>query len=119
MKEKSSGGFQRNTHCQSLEITNARRSDSYYTFAEKAAAALNLKPLPCSSLCLFKPKGGAKIACDDLVISEMSRPWTLGNYLLLLKKSPCSIQIGVAYVIDDSSLSAETDIYSSEHVSQV
>ena len=72
MKEKACGGFQRDT--QSLEITNARRSDSYHTFAEKAAAALNLKPLTFSSLCLFKPKGGVKIASDDLVISDVPRP---------------------------------------------
>lgn len=113
MKEKPSGGFQHDTHCQSLEITNVRRSDSYYTFAEKAAAALNLT---CSSLCLFKPKGGAKIGSDNLVISQVSHCWTLGNYLLVLKKSPSNIQIGVAYVIADSSLSAGSDIYSSEHV---
>lgn len=97
-----------------MEITNAR-SESYYTFAEKAAAALNLKPLPCSSLCLFKPKGVLKISSDDLVINDIPRPWTLGKYLLLIKKGPSNILVGVAYVIDDSSHSAGSDI--SEHVS--
>ena len=114
MREKSSGGFQRDTHCQSIEITNAQRSDSYDSLAEQAAAALNLKPLPCSSLCLFKPKGGVKVSCDDLVLNQVSRHWTLGNYLLLLKKSPSSIQIGVAHVIYDS---VESDQYSSGLVS--
>ena len=118
MREKPSGGFQRNTRGQSLEITNARRSDDYNTFAEKAAAALNIKPLPSSSPCLFKAFGGARIANDDLVVNDKVRPWNLGNYLSLLKKSPSNVQIGVAYVMDDYSLSeGSSDNSHAEHVS--
>ena len=116
MREKPCGGFQRNTRGQSLEITTACRSDNYNTFAEKAAAALNLKPLPHSFLCLFKPLSGARISNNDVVINQIPRPWNIGNYLLLLKKNPSNVQIGVAYVIDDSSLS-DSDESHSMHVS--
>lgn len=114
MKEKKSGGYQRNSHNQPLEITTARRSDTYNSFARKAAAALNLKaPAFLSSLCLFKATGGAKIVNSEIVINEISRPWTLGNYLSLLKKSASNVQIGVGYVRDDT-LSDESLCFSND-----
>ena len=35
------------------------------------------------------------------VVNKNVHPWTLGNYLALLKKSPLTVTIGVAYVIED------------------
>lgn len=102
MREKPSGGFQRKKCSQPLEITTACRSDTYLSFAHKAAAALNIKPPSnsSSSLCLFKVTGGAKIVDSELIINEV-RPWTLGNCLSLLKKSSANVQIGVAYTREE------------------
>lgn len=115
MGEKPSGGFQRKKRTQPLEITTACRSDTYLSFAQKAAAALNIKPPSnsSSSLCLFKVTGGAKIVDSELIINEEVRPWTLGNYLSLLKKSSANVQIGVAYTreepLSDESFSDDSE----------
>ncbi len=59
-----------------------------------------MRSLPCSSLCLFKAAGGAKIVNNDLIVSKKVRCWNLGNDLSLHKKNPSSVLIGVAYAID-------------------
>ena len=107
MVEKPSGGFQRKARGQCIEITDAQRSDDYISFAIKAANALDLLPLPSSYLCLFKAAGGAVIANKEIMVNKKLRPWSLGNYLSLLKKSPSNVKIGVAYVYDDLNKSEE------------
>ena len=78
----------------------ARRSDSYKVFAEKAARKCRLASEPGLELCLFK-LNGARILNEPVTVrgrtTSSVRPWTLGNYLLLMKKSPTLCKIGVAY----------------------
>ena len=84
---KACWGYQRCKDHQ-LEITTARRSDSYDSFALKAASELDMKPpSTIQNLCLFKATGGVRISNADIVISDTSRHWSLGSYLALLKKS--------------------------------
>ena len=63
--------------------------------------------------------GGAIIQDGNITTNGISRPWTLGNYLLLLRKNPASVKIGVAYVDDDHTDSDEGCTYSSGLLSQV
>ena len=39
---------------------------------------------------------------------KKKKPWTIGNYLLMMKKSPSSVKIGVGY-IELSDLSSSSD----------
>ena len=98
MVETPSCGFRQKTKGQAVEL-QVRRSDDYDNLAIKAASALKLRSLPHSSLRLFKVSGGAIILNEDVVVNKIPRAWTLGNYLALIKKSPSSVKIGVAYVI--------------------
>lgn len=71
------GAFSR---CRSPYIQiEACRSDSYRVFAEKAAQNKELLPLKLN---------GAMILDEPITVKGKSRPWTLGNYLLLMKKAP-------------------------------
>lgn len=99
MVEMPLGGFRQKKKGQSIEI-QVQRSDHYDDFALKAAVALKLRFLPRSSLCLFKVTSGAVILDEDIVVNRMRRPWTLGNYLSLLKKGGHAVKIGVSYVVD-------------------
>ena len=78
----------------------AKRSDSYLAFARKAAKICRLADEPELDLCLFK-LNGARILNEPVTVrgrnTSTVRPWTLGNYLLLMKKSPSHCKIGVAY----------------------
>ncbi len=87
MIERACGGFQRKPKGQCVEITDARRRDGYVEFAEEGASALRLNWLPDSPLSLFKPVGGAVIPDKDLTVNKKLHPWTLGNYLSVLKKT--------------------------------
>ena len=91
----------------------ARRSDSYQAFASKAAKKCRLATEPDKELCLFK-LNGARILDEPITVRcrnrNYTRPWTLGNYFLLMKKSPSLCKIGVAYA-------AKLDVSSEESVS--
>ncbi len=97
--ETASGGFRHNKREQSVEL-QIKRSSCYDDFAFKAATTLNLKPLPCSSIRLFKVCGGAIILDEDIVVQGKTRRWTVGSNLSLLKKNSSSVKIGVSYVIE-------------------
>ena len=90
-----------------LQMHNEVMIIKIISFAIKAANALDLQPLPSSYLCLFKAAGGAVIANKEIMVNKKLRPWSLGNYLSLLKKSPSNVKIGVAYVFDDLNKSEE------------
>ena len=74
----------------------AKRSDSYLVFARKAAKTCRLADEPG-----LVQLNGARILDESITVRGRStstvRPWTLGNYLLLMKKSPSLCKIGVAY----------------------
>ena len=77
------------------------RSDSYSTFAQKAAKKCRLPTEVNKELSLFK-LNGARILDECIHVKSRSgkisvRSWTLGNYFLLMKKSLSVCKIGVAY----------------------
>jgi len=81
----------------SLIEINAYRGDSYSVIARKAAKKCQLTQVAGNlSLALFK-LNGALILDEEVTINGKTRPWTLGNYLLLMKKSPANIKLGVGY----------------------
>ncbi len=73
----ASGGFRHNKREQSVEL-QIKRSSCYDDFAFKAATTLNLQPLPCSSIHLFKVCDGAIILGEDIVVQGKTRRWTVG-----------------------------------------
>ena len=114
MTETRTGTFRRKAKARFIEI-EAQRSDIYNVFAEKAAIALHMSPLPMAKLTLFKVNNGAAISSEPVSIKGKKKPWTLGNYLLLLKKNPVNVKIGCGYMFEEpSSDESSTDGYSSE-----
>ena len=100
-----------------LEIS-ASKEDTYYTFVERAAEFVSLdKPAEDSNqvLVLFRPVVGSIVPDGDL-IKEVSKPWTLGNYILKSHKSPESLKFGVGLVTKEVAVSVglnlEVDICS-------
>ena len=75
----------------------AYRSDSYASFVKRAADKLNLRIEKNKILSLFK-LNGARVLDEDIVVKCRQKPWTLGNYLLLMKKSPATTKMGIGYL---------------------
>ena len=97
--EECRGVFSRCKHPH-IEV-DASRCDGYRRFAENAARKCKVPYEENKELCLFK-LNGARIL-DELIHVKnkngkiCARPWTIGNYLLRMKKSPAACKIGVAY----------------------
>ena len=109
MTETRSGTFRRKAKAKFIEI-EARRSDTYEEFARRAALALYITVPPNSGkLTLFKASNGAAILCKDVNIKGKTKHWTLGNYLLLLKKSASCTKIGCGVMFEDDSVSSSGD----------
>lgn len=107
MTESKRGIFQRGS-APFIEV-EAARSDDYMTFAWKAADCCQLGGNSLGTgLSLFK-MNGARILNRVVTVKGNKKPWTLGNYLLMMKKSPASVKIGVGYV-DESSTSSEDNV---------
>lgn len=79
-----------------------RRSDCYKAVAERAAKKCHLIYQESKTLSLFK-LNGARILDEEITIGGKTKPWTLGNYILLMKKSPNNIKLGVGCITPDSS----------------
>ena len=47
-------------------------------------------------LSLFK-MNGARLLDENVTVKGNQKPWTLGNYLLLMRKSPSNVKLGVGY----------------------
>ena len=99
----------------------ARRSDSYQAFALKAAKKCQFATEPDKELCLLK-LNGARILDEPITVRchnrDYTRPWTLGNHFLLMKKAPSLCRIGVAYaaklnVSSEESVSVKTVFFQS------
>lgn len=71
-----------------------RRSDTYSDVVEKVAKFLRMER-PSSSLCLYRPRGGAIIPAQEIMINKTSVMWTLGAYMRLKRIGPDVVQIGV------------------------
>jgi hypothetical protein len=106
MIESKSGVFSR-AHSPYVEI-EACKSDSYSTFIRRAALKCRLE-VSDKELSLFKINGARVLDCD-VSVKGKPRPWTLGNYLGLLKKSPSAVKLGVGYVVKDSKSSCSSDM---------
>ena len=91
MRESRAGAFVKG-RSPLIEI-KAKRTDSYDKFANRITKALQLPCQEGKSLALFKTNGAR--------ILNSHKPWSLGNYLLMLKKGASNIKIGVAFVDDD------------------
>ena len=76
-----------------IEI-KANKSDSYETFVSNAARKCQLQIHPRKTLHLFK-MSGARILNESVSVNGKSRPWTVGNYLSMLRKGAASIKMGV------------------------
>jgi len=79
-----------------LEI-KANKGDSYEGFVSKAAKNCQLKAEQGKILQLFK-MNGARILNETVSVNGKKKPWTVGNYLAMLHRSPTSIKLGVGYV---------------------
>ena len=94
MKESRPGVFVRAK--QPFVEMEANKSDNYTTFAKKAAIKCRLSEEKGKLLSLFK-LNGARVLDESVTMKEKLKPWTLGNYLLLMKKSPSNVKLGVGY----------------------
>ena len=94
MKESRVGTFSR-TKQPFIEM-EANKSDNYTTFAKKAAVKCRLSDEKGKILSLFK-LNGARVLDEKVTVKGNQKPWTLGNYLLLMKKSPSNVKLGVGY----------------------
>ena len=109
MKETRAGVFSRGKSPY-VEI-EAKRSDTYREFACNAASKCRLKARRGMVLSLFK-LNGARVLDQPVTMKGKAKPWTLGNYLLLMKKGASSVKMGVAYTAplqSDSSSASDDD----------
>lgn len=107
MEEKRPGVFSR-VKSPFVEM-GAYRRDSYSVIANRAAKKCHLNYCKGKILSLFK-LNGARILDEDININGKVKLWTMGNYILLMKKSPCNIKLGVGYVLSESSSNSEEDV---------
>ena len=52
-------------------------------------------------------------------INGKARPWTMGSYILHMKKSPRNIKLGVCYVVPEDNYDSEVDLPSMVSVSRL
>lgn len=79
-----------------LEI-RAKKSDSYETFVDKAAKKCLVTIQEGKILQLFK-LSSARILNEAMSIYGKQKPWTVGNYLLMVRKSASNIKLGVGCI---------------------
>ena len=53
-----------------------------------------------ATLSLFK-LNGARILDEEITVGGKTKPWTMDNYILLMKKSPNNIKLGVGCITPD------------------
>ena len=95
MTETKSGAFIRSRN-PFVEVEGYRR-DSYSTFIKRAAHKLSLHGQKGKYVSLFR-LNGARVLDEEVTVKGKTKPWTLGNYLLLMKKSPNHVKMGIGYV---------------------
>lgn len=95
MTETKSGAFIRSRN-PFVEV-EGYRSDSYTTFTKRAAHKLSLRGEKGKYVSLFR-LNGARVLDEEVTVKGKSKHWTLGNYLLLIKKSPNRVKMGIGYV---------------------
>ena len=100
MKETRPGVFAR-VQSPFIEV-RVGKADSY---DRKAAHSCRLKKQHGKKICLFK-LNGAMILNEPLKIKKKNKPWTIGNYLLLTKKSASTTKLGVSYADNQQNVSS-------------
>ena len=103
MKETRPGVFAR-VQSPFIEV-RVGKADGYEMFARKAAHSCRLKKQNGKNICLFK-LNGAMILNEPLKIKKKNKPWTIGNYLLLTKKSASTTKLGVGYADNQQNVSS-------------
>lgn len=90
MKKNDRGLLRRDGGFIECELS---RSDTYSDVVEKVS-----KFLGCctpANACLYRPRGGAVIPAQELVLNGKSVMWTLGSYMRIKHAGPDVIQIGI------------------------
>lgn len=95
MQRTKSGVFTRSNN-PFVEM-EAYRSDSYSAFVKRAAHKCRLCGQKNKFVSLFK-LNGARVLDEDVILNDKARPWTLGRYLLLIKKAPSNVKMRVGYL---------------------
>ena len=93
MEEKKNGSFAKDIDIPAIGI-RARHSDSYSTVINRAVEAFPLVSRKQKLVKLFMVRGTMILN----VPNEEGEPWSLGEYLILRKKSPDELKLGVGYV---------------------
>ena len=70
---------------------------------------MNFEPVEGNEIALFK-MNGARISNEFITLDKKEKPWTVGNYLWMLKKSQHSVKIGVGYVSSSTKKDAVIDL---------
>ena len=85
-----------NTPCVEMDVS---KDASYSIFCSLAANKLKLEGSHKKELepCLFKMNGSI-VFDDDITLKGCDKPWTIGRYLLLLKKSAQNVKFGIGIV---------------------
>lgn len=91
-----------------LVEVEAYRTDSYKAFVDKAARKCHLVPRKNKVISLFK-LNGARVLDEPITVKNKVKQWTLGNYLLLMRKSPNSVKMGIGYVVDSNMSSSNSE----------
>lgn len=94
--EEGRQGLYSKTKSPYIEMS-ARRSDCYRAIANRAAKKCHLICHGSKTLSLFK-LNGAQILDEEVIVSGKTKPWTIGNYMLLMKRSPSKTKLGVGQV---------------------
>ena len=95
MTKSKEGLFSRGKH-PLIEI-KANKNDSYQTFVNKAARKCGMQAQSGKTLHLFK-LSGARILNEQVSVNGKNRPWTVGNYLAMLRKGAASVKMGVGSI---------------------
>ena len=107
MRKTKTGLYKRAGHYIECE---ARRDDTYLDLVERVAATVGIQDREdhVCSLSLFRARGQVILA-KPLKIDGREVMWTLGSYARMLRKSPESLQIGIAAVPNQSTESYSSD----------
>jgi len=85
---------------------HAKKTEKYHTFALKAARSCRLNVKERQKLALFK-LNGARILDETISVKGNEKPWTIGNYLLMMKKTASGLKIRVGCVDINEDVSDE------------
>ena len=102
------------TRSKSFVEVDAYKRDSYETIAKRAAKKCQLSYTKGKILSLFKING-ARILNEAITLNGKLKPWTMGCYMQLLKKSAGNIKLGVGYIIPEEII-VEDDVVEDDQV---